>query len=132
MPRSIRQVLIAAAALTAARALGRSHGERRGRRRRHDGQTGPAESARQATHRGRRHPCAGRRVGAAPPLRQRLGYVLSGAIRSQNSAAGPAKVYRAGESFFEPPDSEHVVSENTSVTSQQACSPSASPMTARS
>src|SRR4051794_31950394 len=30
-------------------------------------------------------------------------YVLSGAIRSENSATGPAKVYRAGESFFEPP-----------------------------
>jgi quercetin dioxygenase-like cupin family protein len=40
-------------------------------------------------------------------------------------------VYRAGESFFEPPDSEHVVSENASATSQQACLPSASPMTAR-
>jgi len=43
-------------------------------------------------------------------------YVLSGAIRSQNSAIGPAEVYRAGESFFEPPDSEHVVSENASAT----------------
>ena len=29
-------------------------------------------------------------------------YVLSGAIRSQNSATGPAKVYRAGDSFFKP------------------------------
>jgi quercetin dioxygenase-like cupin family protein len=43
-------------------------------------------------------------------------YVLSGAIRSQNSATGPAKVYRAGESFFEPPGSEHLVSENASAT----------------
>ena len=43
-------------------------------------------------------------------------YVLSGVIRSQNSATGPAKVYRAGESFFEPPGSEHVVSENASAT----------------
>src|SRR5262245_58784285 len=34
-------------------------------------------------------------------------YVLSGAIRSQNSATGRTKVYRAGESFFEPPGSEH-------------------------
>ena len=42
--------------------------------------------------------------------------VLSGAIRSQNSATGPAKVYRAGESFFEPPGSEHLVSENASAT----------------
>jgi quercetin dioxygenase-like cupin family protein len=43
-------------------------------------------------------------------------YVLSGAIRSQNSATGPAKVYNAGESFFEPPGSEHLVSENASET----------------
>jgi len=42
--------------------------------------------------------------------------VLSGAIRSQNSATGPTKVYRAGESFFEPPGSEHLVSENESAT----------------
>jgi quercetin dioxygenase-like cupin family protein len=45
-----------------------------------------------------------------------LAYVLSGAIRSQNSATGPAKVYKAGESFFEPPGSEHLVSENASAT----------------
>ena len=43
-------------------------------------------------------------------------YVLSGAIRSENSATGPAKVYEAGESFFEPPGSEHLVSENASTT----------------
>jgi quercetin dioxygenase-like cupin family protein len=43
-------------------------------------------------------------------------YVLSGAIRSQNSATGPVKVYKAGESFFEPPGSEHLVSENASTT----------------
>lgn len=42
-------------------------------------------------------------------------YVLSGAIRSEVSAAGPAKVYRAGESFFEPPGSTHRVSENASA-----------------
>ncbi len=45
-----------------------------------------------------------------------LVYVLSGAIRSENSATGPAKVYQAGESFFEPPGSEHLVSENASTT----------------
>jgi quercetin dioxygenase-like cupin family protein len=45
-----------------------------------------------------------------------LAYVLSGAIRSENSATGPAKVYKAGESFFEPPDSKHLVSENASTT----------------
>jgi quercetin dioxygenase-like cupin family protein len=43
-------------------------------------------------------------------------YVLSGAIRSENSATGPIKVYKAGESFFEPPGSEHLVSENASAT----------------
>lgn len=43
-------------------------------------------------------------------------YVLSGSIRLQNSASGPAKVYRTGESFFEPPGSEHVVSESASAT----------------
>ena len=43
-------------------------------------------------------------------------YVLSGKIRSQNSATGPAKVYAAGENFFEPDGSEHLVSENASTT----------------
>ena len=43
-------------------------------------------------------------------------YVLSGSIRSENSATGPARVYKAGESFFEPPGSEHLVSENASTT----------------
>lgn len=43
-------------------------------------------------------------------------FVVSGAIRSQNSATGGAKVYKAGESFFEPPGSEHLVSENASAT----------------
>jgi quercetin dioxygenase-like cupin family protein len=42
-------------------------------------------------------------------------YVLSGAIRSENSATGPAKVYKVGESFFEPPGSEHLISENAST-----------------
>lgn len=43
-------------------------------------------------------------------------YVLSGAIRSENSTSGPVRVYEAGESFFEPPGSEHLVSENASAT----------------
>jgi quercetin dioxygenase-like cupin family protein len=43
-------------------------------------------------------------------------YVLEGAIRSQNSATGPARVYKAGESFFEPQGSTHLVSENASAT----------------
>jgi quercetin dioxygenase-like cupin family protein len=42
-------------------------------------------------------------------------YVLSGAVRSQTSVGGPARVYKAGESFFEPPGSEHLVSENASA-----------------
>lgn len=45
-----------------------------------------------------------------------IAYVLSGAIRSQNSATGPARVYKAGESFFEPAGSVHLVSENASAT----------------
>ena len=45
-----------------------------------------------------------------------LAYVLSGEIRSENSATGPARVYKAGEAFFEPPGSEHLVSENASAT----------------
>ena len=43
-------------------------------------------------------------------------YVLSGAIRSENSATGLVKVYKAGESFFEPPGSTHRISENASAT----------------
>ncbi|HUB48696.1 MAG TPA: cupin domain-containing protein [Acetobacteraceae bacterium] len=42
-------------------------------------------------------------------------YVLSGSIRSQVSGQGPARVYKTGEAFFEPPGSEHLVSENASV-----------------
>src|SRR6266699_3682128 len=45
-----------------------------------------------------------------------LAYVLSGEIRSENSATGPAKVYKTGESFFEPPGSSHLVSENASAS----------------
>ena len=43
-------------------------------------------------------------------------YVLTGSIRSQNSATGPARIYKAGESFFEPPGSDHLVSENASAS----------------
>jgi quercetin dioxygenase-like cupin family protein len=43
-------------------------------------------------------------------------YVLSGQIRSENSVTGPAKVYSAGEGFFEPPGSTHTISENASDT----------------
>jgi quercetin dioxygenase-like cupin family protein len=41
-------------------------------------------------------------------------YVLSGRIRSEVSTLGPAKVYEAGEGFFEAPGSVHKVSENAS------------------
>jgi quercetin dioxygenase-like cupin family protein len=41
-------------------------------------------------------------------------YVLSGAVRSQTGDAAPL-VYRAGESWFEPPGARHAVSENASV-----------------
>jgi quercetin dioxygenase-like cupin family protein len=40
-------------------------------------------------------------------------YVVSGEIRSQVDD-GPARVYQAGESFFEGPGAHHVVSENAS------------------
>ncbi len=43
-------------------------------------------------------------------------YVLSGSIRSQNSATGPVRVYKSGESFFEPAGSVHLVSENASAS----------------
>ena len=43
-------------------------------------------------------------------------FIVSGAIRSENSATGPAKVYKAGKSFFEPPGSIHSISENASTT----------------
>lgn len=58
--------------------------------------------------------------GAASPKHHHSGsvfaYVLSGAIRSQVSGQGPVKVYQAGEAFFEPPGSEHLVSANASAT----------------
>jgi len=56
--------------------------------------------------------------GAKSPVHAHEGsvyaYVLSGQIRSENSATGPAKVYRAGEGFFEPPGTIHTISENAS------------------
>ena len=45
-----------------------------------------------------------------------LAYVLSEQIRSKNSATGPVRVYRAGETFLEPPGSTHLVSANASDT----------------
>jgi quercetin dioxygenase-like cupin family protein len=43
-------------------------------------------------------------------------YVVSGKIRSEVSTTGPARVYSAGEGFFESPGSVHRVSENASKT----------------
>jgi quercetin dioxygenase-like cupin family protein len=43
-------------------------------------------------------------------------YVLTGKIRSQNSATGAARIYKAGESFYEPAGSDHLVSENASAS----------------
>jgi quercetin dioxygenase-like cupin family protein len=43
-------------------------------------------------------------------------FIISGAVRSQNSATGAVRVYRAGETFFEPAGSVHLVSENASTT----------------
>ena len=42
-------------------------------------------------------------------------YVVSGAVRSQHGD-GPARVYRAGETWFERPCAHHRVSENASAT----------------
>jgi quercetin dioxygenase-like cupin family protein len=58
----------------------------------------------------------GGRSGAHHHAGSVFAYVLSGAIRSENSATGPEKVYQAGQSFFEPPGSEHLVSANASAT----------------
>lgn len=44
-----------------------------------------------------------------------MAYVVSGAIRSQ-VAGEPARVYRAGETWYENPGAHHVVSENASAT----------------
>lgn len=45
-----------------------------------------------------------------------MAYVVRGAIRSQVEGQGPARVYRAGETWFENPGAHHVVSENASET----------------
>ena len=43
-------------------------------------------------------------------------FILSGAVRSEVAPGGPAKVYKAGEFFFEKPGDSHLVSENASAT----------------
>ena len=56
--------------------------------------------------------------GAKSPSHAHAGsvyaYVLSGKVRSEVSTLGAAKVYAAGEGFFESPGSVHRVSENAS------------------
>jgi quercetin dioxygenase-like cupin family protein len=58
--------------------------------------------------------------GASSPVHHHAGsvyaYVLTGTIRSENSATGPAREYKTGESFFEPPGSVHLVTANASET----------------
>jgi quercetin dioxygenase-like cupin family protein len=58
----------------------------------------------------------GGKSGAHHHVGSVFAYVLTGEIRSENSATGPARVYKAGEGFFEPPGSQHLVSENASAT----------------
>lgn len=58
--------------------------------------------------------------GKTPPHRHArsafvVGYVLSGAIRSQVDG-GPVQVFNAGESWSETPGARHDVSENASAT----------------
>jgi quercetin dioxygenase-like cupin family protein len=45
-----------------------------------------------------------------------LAYVLKGEVMTRISGQGPAKVYKAGEMFFEPPGSVHEESGNPSQT----------------
>ena len=45
-----------------------------------------------------------------------LAYVLQGEILTKVSGQGPAKTYKAGEMFFEPPGSVHEESANASRT----------------
>jgi len=55
--------------------------------------------------------------GSSPPHSHPcpvVGYVIEGALRSQ-VGGGPDSVYTAGQSFYEPPNSAHVVSANASA-----------------
>ena len=42
--------------------------------------------------------------------------MCSRALCDRKTATGPVRTYKAGESFFEPPGSTHLVSENASAT----------------
>jgi quercetin dioxygenase-like cupin family protein len=62
--------------------------------------------------------------GSSPPHHHTskgsvVAYVLEGAIRSKVND-GPEKVYRAGESWLEPPGASHSVSANASATEPAA------------
>ena len=45
-----------------------------------------------------------------------LAYVLKGEVMTKISGQGPAKIYKTGDMFFEPPDSIHEESGNPSQT----------------
>lgn len=45
-----------------------------------------------------------------------IGYVAEGSIRFQVKGGAPEAVYKAGESFYEPPNGVHQVSANASAT----------------
>lgn len=59
-------------------------------------------------------------------------YILTGRIRSQNSATGPARVYKAGETFFEPPEVIIWSARMQAPANPQACWQSSSPKTEQS
>jgi len=59
-------------------------------------------------------------------------YVLTGRIRSQNSATGPARIYKAGETFFEPPEVIIWSARMQALANPQACWLSTSPKTEQS
>jgi quercetin dioxygenase-like cupin family protein len=57
--------------------------------------------------------------GRSPPHRHHasvFAFVLSGRVRSRLAGGGEATVYRAGQGWFEPPGTHHLVSENASGT----------------
>ena len=138
MPRSIktfRQILNAVVVLTLAAPFAAPAASAAGG----DGETVKPVAAhdllnlaRQAPHRGRCHLCAGRQVGAAPPRRQRLGLcAVGGEFRSQNSATGPARLYRAGRASRAAGQRSICSARTLARPSRQVCLPSTSPMTGR-
>ena len=93
----------------------------RGRRRRRcpgeaRSRANAAQRAGQEPHSGHRHLRPGRKVGQASPRWKRLCLRAFGCRPIRAFGDWIVKVYKAGESFFEPPGSEHLVSENASAT----------------